>query len=71
MEALLQRIIEQNDALIGLSRTKIEALQEVVDLLQSIKRNQPISDSSSEISMILLELQSISTSIEDLAEKIE
>lgn len=64
MEDLLKEIIYQNNALIGLSNTKIAALQEIVDLLKEIKEAQMVNDCSSDTSSILHELMNISDKLD-------
>lgn len=65
MEALLQRLVEQNDALIGLSNTQIEALQAVVDKLGEIQAQLILGDSAGDVSSILSEVQLIAEKLDD------
>lgn len=63
MEELLRRIVDQNDALIGLANTQIAALQDVVDKLGEIQTQLVLNDSSMEISQLV-------SAVEEIADKI-
>ncbi|RTD94411.1 hypothetical protein EJO68_11550 [Variovorax atrisoli] len=71
MEELLRRIVEQNDALIGLNNRKLAALQDVVDKLDAVYSQLILNDVSSEVTTASMHLQQAVSAIETVADKLD
>lgn len=71
MEELLRRIVEQNDALIGLNNQKLAALQDVVDKLDAVYSQLILNDVSSEVTTVSMHVQQAVTAIETVADKLD